>query len=58
MQKAAANPTAQNLNTLPELLLLGVVFLSGKMGFGGSIGISGAVVAKTTTISLKKRQRI
>nr|WP_260390437.1 hypothetical protein [Riemerella anatipestifer] len=35
MQKAAANPTAQNLNTLPELLLLGVVFLSGKMGFGG-----------------------
>ncbi|PST45212.1 hypothetical protein CYV15_01545 [Riemerella anatipestifer] len=42
MQKAAANPTAQNLNTLPELLLLGGGAPIWKDGvLVGSIGISG-----------------
>lgn len=43
MQKAASNPTAQNLNTLPELLLLGggvPIWKDGELV--GSIGISGA----------------
>ncbi|SDE58304.1 Uncharacterized conserved protein GlcG, DUF336 family [Riemerella columbipharyngis] len=43
MQKAANNPTARNLNTLPELLLLGggVPVWKGDM-LVGSVGISGA----------------
>lgn len=43
MQKASANSTAQNLNTLPELLLLGggvPVWKNGELI--GSIGVSGA----------------
>jgi uncharacterized protein GlcG (DUF336 family) len=43
MQKAAADPTAHNLNTLPELLLLGggvPIWKDGELV--GSIGISGA----------------
>ncbi|MGY5551390.1 GlcG/HbpS family heme-binding protein [Riemerella anatipestifer] len=43
MQKAAGNPTAQNLNTLPELLLLGggvPVWKDGELI--GSLGVSGA----------------
>ncbi|MCG8828759.1 heme-binding protein [Tenacibaculum dicentrarchi] len=43
MQKAYADSTAQNLNTLPELLLLGggvPVWQDGKLV--GSIGVSGA----------------
>ena len=43
MQKAAADPTAQNLNTLPELLLLGggvPIWKDGELV--GSIGVSGA----------------
>ncbi|MBO4233351.1 heme-binding protein [Riemerella anatipestifer] len=43
MQKAASNPTAQNLNTLPELLLLGggvPVWKDGELI--GSLGVSGA----------------
>ncbi len=43
MQSAAANPTAQNLNTLPELLLLGggvPIWKDGELV--GSIGVSGA----------------
>ncbi|MBT0525516.1 heme-binding protein [Riemerella anatipestifer] len=42
MKKAADNPTAQNLNTLPELLLLGggvPIWKDGELI--GSIGISG-----------------
>lgn len=43
MQKASANSTAQNLNTLPELLLLGGGVPIGKNGkLIGSIGVSGA----------------
>lgn len=42
MQKAAADPTAQNLNTLPELLLLGGGVPIWKDGaLIGSIGVSG-----------------
>ncbi|MCO7316920.1 GlcG/HbpS family heme-binding protein [Riemerella anatipestifer] len=42
MQKAASDPTAQNLNTLPELLLLGGGVPIWKSGIlVGSIGISG-----------------
>ncbi len=42
MQKAAADPTAQNLNTLPELLLLGGGVPIWKDGaLVGSIGVSG-----------------
>lgn len=43
MQKAAADTTAKNLNTLPELLLLGggvPIWLKGELV--GSIGVSGA----------------
>ena len=43
MQKAAADSTAQNLNTLPELLLLGggvPIWKDGELV--GSIGVSGA----------------
>ena len=43
MQKAGADPTAQNLNTLPELLLLGggvPIWKNGELV--GSIGVSGA----------------
>ena len=43
MQKAAENPKAQNLNTLPELLLLGggvPIWKDGELV--GSIGVSGA----------------
>lgn len=43
MQKAAADATAQNLNTLPELLLLGggvPIYKDGALV--GSIGVSGA----------------
>ena len=43
MQKAAADPTANNLNTLPELLLLGggvPIWKDGELV--GSIGVSGA----------------
>ena len=43
MQKAASDPTAQNLNTLPELLLLGggvPIWKDGELV--GSIGVSGA----------------
>ncbi|WP_406603640.1 GlcG/HbpS family heme-binding protein [Neolewinella antarctica] len=43
MQKAAADPTAHNLNTLPELLLLGggvPVWKDGNLV--GSLGVSGA----------------
>lgn len=43
MQKAAADPTAQNLNTLPELLLLGggvPIWKDGELV--GSLGVSGA----------------
>ena len=43
MQKAAADPSAQNLNTLPELLLLGggvPIWKDGELV--GSIGVSGA----------------
>lgn len=42
MEKAAADPTAKNLNTLPELLLLGggvPVFKDGELV--GSLGVSG-----------------
>ncbi len=43
MQKAASDPTAQNLNTLPELLLLGGGVPLWKDGeLVGSIGVSGA----------------
>lgn len=43
MQKAAADPTANNLNTLPELLLLGGGVPIWKDGvLVGSIGVSGA----------------
>lgn len=43
MQKAAADSTAQNLNTLPELLLLGGGVPIWKDGaLVGSIGVSGA----------------
>lgn len=43
MLKAAADPTAQNLNTLPELLLLGGGVPIWKDGFlVGAIGVSGA----------------
>ncbi len=43
MQKAAADPTSQNLNTLPELLLLGGGMPIWKGGvLVGSIGVSGA----------------
>lgn len=43
MQKAASDPTAQNLNTLPELLLLGGGVPIWKDGaLVGSIGVSGA----------------
>ena len=43
MQKASANSTAQNLNTLPELLLLGGGVPIWKDGdLVGSIGVSGA----------------
>ncbi|PST43896.1 hypothetical protein CYV15_06885 [Riemerella anatipestifer] len=42
MQKATSDPTAQNLNTLPELLLLGGGVPIWKSGIlVGSIGISG-----------------
>lgn len=43
MQKAAADSTARNLNTLPELLLLGggvPIYKDGELV--GSIGVSGA----------------
>lgn len=43
MQKAAGDSTAQNLNTLPELLLLGggvPIFKDGELV--GSLGVSGA----------------
>lgn len=43
MKKAAENPTARNLNTLPELLLLGggvPIWKDGQLV--GSIGVSGA----------------
>ena len=43
MEKAAADPTANNLNTLPELLLLGggvPIWKDGELV--GSIGVSGA----------------
>jgi uncharacterized protein GlcG (DUF336 family) len=43
MEKAASDPSAQNLNTLPELLLLGggiPVWKDGELV--GSIGVSGA----------------
>lgn len=43
MQKAAADATAENLNTLPELLLLGggvPIFKDGELV--GSLGVSGA----------------
>lgn len=43
MQKAASDATAQNLNTLPELLLLGggvPIWKDGELA--GSIGVSGA----------------
>lgn len=43
MQKAAGDSTAQNLNTLPELLLLGGGFPIFKDGeLVGSLGVSGA----------------
>lgn len=42
MKKAAADPTAQNLNTLPELLLLGGVPIWKDGELVGSIGVSGA----------------
>ena len=42
MQKAAADPTAQNLNSLPELLLLGGGVPIWKDGaLVGSLGVSG-----------------
>lgn len=43
MQKAAADPTAQNLNTLPELLLLGggvPIWKDGQLV--GGLGVPGA----------------
>lgn len=43
MEKAASDPTANNLNTLPELLLLGggvPVWKDGELV--GSLGVSGA----------------
>ena len=48
MEKAAADPTAHNLNTLPELLLLGggvPVWKNGELV--GSIGVSGAGGGRT-----------